>query len=64
MKGSLWRSAGTPSIHVTMRAVSPHFDSPRRDEADIPMITSFCRHKLTKFNVITEEIRQETALAV
>jgi transglutaminase-like putative cysteine protease len=34
-----------------------------RDAADIPMITSFGPHKLTKFNVVTEEIPQETALA-
>jgi transglutaminase-like putative cysteine protease len=34
-----------------------------RDAADIPMITSFGPHKLTKFEVITEEILQDTALA-
>jgi hypothetical protein len=34
-----------------------------RDAADIPMITSFGPHKLTMFEVITEEIPQDTALA-
>jgi hypothetical protein len=34
-----------------------------RDAADIPMITSFGPHRLTKFKVITEEIPQEMALA-
>jgi transglutaminase-like putative cysteine protease len=34
-----------------------------RDAADIPMITSFGPHKLTKFKVITEEIPERTALA-
>jgi transglutaminase-like putative cysteine protease len=34
-----------------------------RDAADIPMITSFGPHKLTKFKVITEELPEETALA-
>ena len=34
-----------------------------RDAADIPMITSFGPHKLTKFKVTTEELPEETALA-
>jgi transglutaminase-like putative cysteine protease len=34
-----------------------------RDAADVPMITSFGPHKLTKFEVITQEIPQDTALA-
>jgi transglutaminase-like putative cysteine protease len=34
-----------------------------RDAADIPMITSFGPHKLTKFKVITDEISERTALA-
>jgi transglutaminase-like putative cysteine protease len=34
-----------------------------RDAADIPMITSFGPHQLTKFKVITEEVPEETALA-
>jgi transglutaminase-like putative cysteine protease len=34
-----------------------------RDAADIPMIASFGPHQLTKFDVITEEVLQETALA-
>jgi len=34
-----------------------------RDAADIPMITSFGPHKLTKFAVITEEIEEDAALA-
>jgi transglutaminase-like putative cysteine protease len=34
-----------------------------RDAADIPMVTSFGPHKLTKFKVITEEIPERTALA-
>ena len=34
-----------------------------RDAADVPMITSFGPHQLTKFKVITEEIPERTALA-
>ena len=34
-----------------------------RDAADIPMITSFGPHKLTKFKVTTEEVAEDTALA-
>jgi transglutaminase-like putative cysteine protease len=34
-----------------------------RDAADIPMITSFGPHRLTKFTVITEEVAEDTALA-
>jgi transglutaminase-like putative cysteine protease len=34
-----------------------------RDAADIPMITSFGPHMLTKFRVITEEVQEHTALA-
>ena len=34
-----------------------------RDAADIPMIMSFGPHNLTKFTVITEEVRPEQALA-
>ena len=34
-----------------------------RDAADIPMVTSFGPHKLTKFKVITEEIPERTAMA-
>jgi transglutaminase-like putative cysteine protease len=34
-----------------------------RDAADIPMITSFGPHQLTKFKVITEEVPEETAFA-
>ncbi|MBV8897317.1 MAG: transglutaminase family protein [Acidobacteriaceae bacterium] len=34
-----------------------------RDAADIPMITSFGPHKLTKFKVVTEEVQEHTALA-
>jgi transglutaminase-like putative cysteine protease len=34
-----------------------------RDAEDIPMITSFGPHKLTRFRVITEEIPEDAALA-
>ena len=34
-----------------------------RDAADVPMITSFGPHQLTKFKVITEEVAERTALA-
>jgi transglutaminase-like putative cysteine protease len=34
-----------------------------RDAADIPMITSFGPHQLTKFTVVTEEVPEDTSLA-
>jgi transglutaminase-like putative cysteine protease len=34
-----------------------------RDAADVPMITSFGPHHLRKFEVVTEEVRSERALA-
>ena len=34
-----------------------------RDAADIPMIATFGSHRLTRFTVVTEEIRQHAAIA-
>ena len=34
-----------------------------RDAADIPMITTFGRHALTRFTVVTEEIKERVVLA-
>jgi hypothetical protein len=34
-----------------------------RDAADIPMITTFGSHALTRFTVVTEEVEDSAALA-
>ena len=34
-----------------------------RDAADIPMITTFGSHRLTRFTVVTEEIKEQAAIA-
>jgi hypothetical protein len=34
-----------------------------RDAADIPMIATFGSHALTRFAVVTEEIREHAAIA-
>ena len=34
-----------------------------RDATDIPMITSFGPHKLTRFTVVTEEVKESACIA-
>ena len=34
-----------------------------RDAADIPMITTFGSHRLTRFTVVTEEIQEPVSVA-
>ena len=58
--GRSWRA---PPGHATTRVeIELILIARGRDAADIPMIASFGPHNLTKFQVITEEISEDTAL--